>query len=80
MADVPYPGDRAIDVVVRLRHVAGYYSQAAYDGADEIADLRRRLLRINAINDDPVRFHAEIDELSGIALERIAEPQPEQRK
>lgn len=63
---IPYPGDKRVDVVVRLRHVAGYYLQAAIEGVDEIQDLRKRLLRINAINDNPAIYNDEIDRLSTV--------------
>jgi hypothetical protein len=36
----PYPGDQKVDVVERLRHIAGYYSAAAHDGAEELERLR----------------------------------------
>lgn len=47
---------------------------AVYRASDvdaRIAELERRLKRINAINDNPARFDTEIDELSTLGKEGV---------
>lgn len=58
------------DLVARLNSVSSTEIATMYEltreAARRIAELEQRLKRINAINDNPARFDAEIDELSKV--------------
>lgn len=62
----------------RSRHIWRQYEDSTRMYDDLLTALRRlgecerRLMRINAINDNPARFNKEIDELSTFATEEAA--------